>query len=523
VSGEHHTSRAARRVVLWLFLASALLYLFTAGANFSGGDSYSELHVTESLVTHGGFDVPILKPGQICAGWGCRGVDGRYYASHAIGYSLFLVPFYVTARAAVAALGAPHCDDWMRCVPIHLISWNTCLVTAATVALLALFAIELGYSIRRSSVLALLYGFASTAWPYARYGFDVTLTGLFLLAAVRSSWLAMQTNSTGSTAARHWMEAGTFGALAVLVRLPSIVAVAPLAVVAFAQIWREDYRQGLRAAGAFALPFVPVLGFSAWYNQTRFGSVLDDGHRLIAANHLSTTPWVGVLGLLLSPGKGIIWYCPLIIVAVYLTPELLQARRSACVIAWAVVVASLVPYALLNDWYGGAAWAPRYFMPVLPLLFLPLLQWCERSRSRTAWLCFAGLTVASVVLQLAGQFVNYADRLSIAATRGYAGAIYWDPRHSPILDHLGTLVTYLMHPGATRMPVPISQSFDVWWLDLWRIDGLDPTLSMVAGAIAGVSCLSAWLKLYTLLRAASPGDNESRLPTSGTAGYPTVR
>ena len=90
------------QLVLWLFLASLLVYLFTAGANFSGGDSYAELHVTESLITHGQFDVPILKPGQTCAGWGCRGVDGRYYASHAIGYSLLLAPFYLTARAVIA-------------------------------------------------------------------------------------------------------------------------------------------------------------------------------------------------------------------------------------------------------------------------------------------------------------------------------------------------------------------------------------------------------------------------------------
>jgi hypothetical protein len=505
LSGDWTVPRAkARRVIAWIFLASALLYLFTAGANFSGGDSYSELHVTESLVTHHGVDVPILKAGQVCAGWGCRGADGRFYASHAIGYSIFLLPFYLTARLAIAVTSAPNCNDWVRCIPIHLISWNTCLVTAATVALLAQFALDLGYGIRRSTFLALLYGFASMAWPYARFGFDVTLTALCLLAAVRSAWLAINLDSVGIASKYRWLEAGTYCALAVLVRLPSIVAIAPLILVALTKFSRQRRTQALTNAAVFALPLAGALVFSAWYNWTRFGGILDDGHRMIAANHLSTTPWVGVLGLLISPGKGIIWYCPLVVVAAWLAPEFFIANRTACVMSYAVALTSLLPYAVLNDWYGGAAWGPRYFLPVLPLLLLPLLRWPERLQGKSARVAMFSLLAISVVVQCSGQLVNYADRLAVAGSGGYADAIYWDPGHSPLLDHLGTLITYITHLDAMRSPVPVSQTFDIWWLDLWRIDGVDPAASVAAGFLIAVACLSAWVKLYTLLQDARP-------------------
>jgi hypothetical protein len=321
-----------------------------------------------------------------------------------------------------------------------------------------------------------------------------------LLAAARAALLALKADVERGGAARRWFEAGVFGALAVLVRLPSLVALAPLAILVSAPLWRKGDWRGLPTTCAFALPFAPALAFSAWYNHARFGNVFDDGHRLIAANHLSSTPWAGVLGLLISPGKGIIWYCPLVLAAAYLAPEFYRERRAACLIAFSVALSSLVPYALLNDWYGGAAWGPRYFMPVLPLLFLPLLAWPGRPRAAPARFVFGAIVASSVVLQVAGQLVNYADRLALATARGYADAIYWDPRHSPILDHVGTLVTYLSQPSAAGTPVPVSQSFDVWWLDLWRIDGVNATYTMAAGAMVGAATIFCIMKLCAALR-----------------------
>ena len=94
-------------------------------------------------------------------------------------------------------------------------------------------------------------------------------------------------------------------------------------------------------------------------------------------------------------------------------------------------------------------------------------------------------------MQLSGVLVDYADRLAVAARRGYAGDLIWDPAHSPLLDNLGTLLTYLAHPAAASHPVPQTQSFDVWWLALWRIDGVPAMASVCAGALIGVLAVAA--------------------------------
>lgn len=493
------------RILAWLFIATALTYLFFAGSNFSSGDTFSELHVADSIMSHAGVDVPVQTPGQTCAGWGCQGSDGRFYSTHGIGNSLFLIPFLGTARAAQALLHAPNCANWTRCIPIHLISWNTCLLTSATVTLLAWLGLQLGYDLGSALCVALIYGFASMALPYARYGFDVTITALLLLAAV--SFVVGGSKQSYSLARPRALVpgralmAGTCCGLAVLVRLPSLAALVPLVALVLLHIRRgPEHGWAARSVIAFLGPLAASLAFTAWYNAARYGSVFDDGHRTNSADHLASDPWVGAIGILFSPGKGLIWYCPTIVLCAALAVTFYRARPGACVLTLSIAVLSLIPYILVNDWYGGAAWGPRFVMPVLPLLFLPLLELPRVWQAPRRRALIAAVIVLSVFVQCAGTLVNYADRLHRAAVDGTARDSIWNPVHSPLVDHMRTLLSYVAHPAAATTPVPRSQSFDLWWLNLWRVDGAPAFASTVAGLGVGIFAIAAGIRLYLLIR-----------------------
>ena len=59
----------------------------------------------------------------------------------------------------------------------------------------------------------------------------------------------------------------------------------------------------------------------------------------------------------------------------------------------------------------------------------------------------------------------------------YSGILFI-PRSSIILAHC---LTYLSQPGAADARLCRFRSpYDVWWLDLWRIDGVEPVASMAA-------------------------------------------
>lgn len=500
-AGRQPASTTGRAPLALLFFASLMLYLFTAGSNFSSGDAYAELRVTQSLVEHRWFDEqpsPKCLPGS---GYGEPGRDGRCYASHGIGYSLLLVPGYLLARAAIGVFGLPHCDTWTYCVPMHLVSWTSCLLTALTVALLAQVCQDLGYGPRRAAGVALVYGFASLAWPYARYGFDVTPTALFLLAAVREA-LQADTTQPGDAQVARWLRAGCFAAVTLLIRLPTLAALLPLAVACLLAQRARPRRPAIASLIAFAAPLAAALLWTAWFNQVRFASPLDDGHAHNAADALTSTPWLGIVGMLLSPGKGLVWYCPASLVAVAAVPAFYRRHRRACVLCLSVAAASAVPYVLVNDWYGGDAWGPRFLLPVLPLLLIPLVELPSIVAGRPLRALLAALLIAlGAALTLAGQLVPYAERLRLAAKAGVGERLFWEPRYSPLRDHLATLWAYIRHPGdALRTTATGAQSIDIWWLNLWRNDLVPPLPVALAAAAMLLLTAFAALRLVRALR-----------------------
>ena len=491
---------AKRHAVFWLFSVTLLAYLLSAGSNFSSGDSYAELHVTASLVDHGWIDVPVQQARQTCAGWGCQGIDGRFYATHGIGYSLYLLPFYLPVHALLAWVTIPHCASWTRCVPIHLLSWSNCLLSAAQVALLCVFCSDLGYSLRRSIAVAVLFGFATLAWPYARFAFDVTLTGLLLLAATREAWLASQHESGTS---RRWCRAGIWAALAILTRLPTLPAIVPLGMLIIMQSRHQPITISIRRMAAFATPLLAALIFTAWYNVVRFGSILNDGHAHNPADQATSAPWIGFAGMIMSPGKGVIWYSPVVLFALVALPRFLRRQQLAGLLASSIVVISMLPYAFVRDWYGGDAWGPRFVVPVLALLVLPAIELPELLAGHTIRSVLAGIAATlSILFAVAGQAVSYPDRLRAAAQTGVGARIFWQPAYSPLIDHLQVLKSYLLHPAWATIPVPRAQSFDVWWLNLWRVDGVPPEPVLLGATLLLVLMLLALRQLTRTVRPA---------------------
>lgn len=508
--------RADRRVVRWLFVASLLVYLFTAGSNFSSGDAQSELRVDQALIDHGWVNVPQGKAGQLCGGWGCQGADGRFYATHGIGYPLYLLPFYVVALTTARALHVKNCDQlglpaathaWNYCVPIHLVSWSNSLLSAATVALLCLICLELGYGRRRSLALALLYGFATLAWPYARFGFDVTLTALLVLAALREALLAASSRQdaadvTGVT--RLWGRCGGLAALAILVRLPAAAAIVPLFPFLVVATLHSAWRVRLRACVAFLAPIVLAVAFTCWYNWARFGSAspLADGHAGNAAESLTSMPLVSLAGMLISPGKGILWYAPPVLPALLCVPAFWRRRGAACALALGMAGFGILPYLPVQDWIGGDAWGPRFVVQVLPFLIVPAVELPAVVRSARARV-LAGLLIAvAVCLQLAGMLVDYNLRLRWYYQHGIdSDQLIWDPRYSPLGDHVATLWSYIVHWQTARLTSDKGVSFDIWWLNLWRNDGTSPTLTLLAGGAVGVLALLAAARLVAVARA----------------------
>ena len=148
-------------------------------------------------------------------------------------------------------------------------------------------------------------------------------------------------------------------------------------------------RERIGAALAFcAGGAVPALAMAvnAWI---RFGDPLDNGYPLLP---YSTPVYEGLFGLLLSPGKGLVWYAPVCLVVIFAArTSYLQNRRYAITVA-AMVLAHAAIYARFDVWSGENAYGPRYMIPLLPVIVAALAPVIDTGRH---WL--RGVRIAAAV------------------------------------------------------------------------------------------------------------------------------
>ena len=92
-------------------------------------------------------------------------------------YSVVYIPFYLMGKAAAMFLPA-FTEDW---VERKFMCWMNTVITGATLGMMVLTGTALGFRKRTGVIMALLYGFSTLAFPYARYDYNKVLAGFLLL------------------------------------------------------------------------------------------------------------------------------------------------------------------------------------------------------------------------------------------------------------------------------------------------------------------------------------------------------
>ncbi len=370
------SSGAIGPMIIW----AGLLALVFGGRLFTT-DIVSQYQVAESMLGAR----PLFTAE---CGWLVSGVRSESYVPHGPGYSLVLLPSAAfgllvgqdAGKAAGAATGA--------------------LLSLAL--LLSLDALGRGFfgRIDRRRLVPVMLG--CMGLMYGRMPYDVTAAAAFAL------WGAVLMHR------RSFAAAGAFLGMAILVRADSAILL-PVYWLGAGE------RKGYLSFFSGLIPFVLII---MAYNQYRFGSILDDGHGqdpAISFDPAST----GIVGLLFSPGKGLLWYAPMWVAAV------LSCRDPRL---WLPFVFSLLLHGFLYDWTGGTGWGPRFLFPSLPLLFLPLLRAGAGGKS------FAFLAVLALLVSLAAGLTdtNALERSLGPDSFHTAGrqAVIWSAERSPLVNTL---------------------------------------------------------------------------------------
>jgi hypothetical protein len=412
-----------RRFAWALFLGFAALFLATAVGLPDNPDAEVEFQTTRSLARDQTFAIGGTPEAAAIEALGfdvVRGVDGRAYAWLGVGQALAGVPFYALGSLVARAfpeLETRHTEGqdygFERSEYFEHLFVGLCnpLLGAWTCALLFLAARRLGASRAAALASAVLFGTTTYFWPQARATLnDVQATWALVLAFER--WLAWRDDERASTA----FLCGVAAAWAVLTR----VALAPAVAVFVVAVLLERLRARRVVALATQLFAVAILAGLALFvatNLTRFARPFETGYGpTLARGTFFSYPWYeGLAGLLLSPGKGLLWFATGLVVALFGWRHV--ERRIALTVA-AIAVAVFAPVVCTQAWHGAYTYGPRYVLPAVALGWLgvaPALERAVLSRSRAALLAIAGLFAFGASVSLAGVAVDTMTHLDLAA------------------------------------------------------------------------------------------------------------
>lgn len=427
--------RLAAALLLFLFSA----YLLTYSGSLHSSDGQAMFSVAESLVRRGDYDTNQIR--WMGLQQGTFGPDGELYCRKGLGTSLLAVPL------AWLGLVVPL---WGVVQSAMLLS---VIITALTGLLVFLYVRRLGYSPHTGLIAGLVFGLATMAWPYSKYLFSEPLSGLSLMAAVYCL-LYLDSPERGSPVLKPALLSGCFVGLAIATRFANAVLIPVFLGAMLAYLLREGEitgRTSLRSKAvhalsmtwrelcAFALPLLPWTIVICGYNYLRFANPFTTGY---LPQESFSAPWItGILGLLMSPGRGILLYCPVLLALIPALPRFLRRHRLEGIVLLVISLSYVLLYGKWFMWHGGFAWGPRFLVPVLPLvvtMLAPLIETLEGKRMAA----FCALAVVSMLVQMVGlsvHFVHHQEALLETGLPLYDPITFFHPRYSQLWGTLGFL------------------------------------------------------------------------------------
>ena len=417
------SNRSLSSVPIYIFLFFLGFYLITTQGILFVADSRVNFQTVRSLVETNSLAIDCeIQPIFIDSS-----PSGKCYSKYDLGLAITAVPFYLLGRT-VYGPAAPGVDTLS---PSQLVTGTISqFITAVTCTLLYLLAVHLSKSPKRALDFIFLFGMCTLAWPYASQFLSQPLVGLLLLITVFTLIKTKAEPAYGKFAI-----AGLSLGWACFTRLDTLPLVLVIAAYAFYQLRQKSWTWPVifRFMAILLLPvFAAIMAYLA-HQFIRSGQWLQVGYEDEGWN----TPFgVGLYGLLLSPGKGLVFYSPLAILALLGLRQLWQQGWQAEVtLIGGLFLVQLATYASWWAWDGGWTWGPRFLVSTQPLLILGLLPWLNRPRYRWVLLLFA--TVAYFV-----QIIGVATDPS-----AYLGATHFSyeqtlflPTASPIWGQLQDLL-----------------------------------------------------------------------------------
>jgi hypothetical protein len=329
--------------------------------------------------------------------------EGHYYSDKAPGVAFAGIPVYAALRAI---LSLPVMDRLMVYLSNNevlaatlreggtgLLQQKVCFamaqvaVTLATASLPSALLGVLFYRIlaefttdeRHRLLLTLIYALATPAFAYAGafYGHQLCAACLF------SAFYLVFAKRRETISTRRLLTIGFALGYAVITEYPAVI----IAGILF--LYTLCYLADRRRVGWLVVGGIPPGALAAAYNYAIYQTPLPVGYKyseLWAEQHytgfmsLTFPRWEAIWGLTFGPFRGLFFLSPVLLLAIPGFVAWWQSREHRS--EFAVAVSSVLGFFLFNSssimWWGGFSIGPRYLVPILHFLGLPIIFFLRR-------------------------------------------------------------------------------------------------------------------------------------------------
>ncbi len=336
----------------------------------------------------------------------------------------------------------------------NFVAWTNGLLVALTAVAMGMVARLVGFGPKASVGLAIVAVFATALCFYGRADLPQALMALLVTACTA---ITLRAHRDGATR-MIWLLVPLL-AWAVLTRPVdgTLLAIAVGGTLVLAT-WAASRARQLESLVPPALGYAIGLALSLASNWMKFGRPFDYGYGPGFTGDLLP----GLVAWLVSPGRGLLWYAPVALLALFGAVLLARRRDFVRLVALVGPLALYLPVYSVWAGLGGWSWGPRYLVPVLPLVVV-LAAIPIANGARTAYrITFAGLALLGALINLGHLAVDplqqfwgvYGD--SVQGTVGFGrqfevtangGIGIWQYYHPSSLDSLGDVMWLHLIPS----------------------------------------------------------------------------
>jgi 4-amino-4-deoxy-L-arabinose transferase-like glycosyltransferase len=330
---------------------------------------------------------------------------GHYLSYYPIVTPILITPLYVIPYILLKLTHYP--IDMFNPGFVSIVYMSEKLSASLIAAISGIFVfLFLKHLLNRKTALicAIIYAFATNTWSISSQG----LWQQGLVELLLSIILYILIKNENSNSNINYIYLGGLTGLLVFNRPVDCLILLPI-IYYIAQSQRKNIISYLIAALLSGFPF-------ALYNFYYFNNLFGGYGNLLSQFSLSSASFVGFMGLLISPSRGLFVYSPILILSLFGFLKIsrisnMKFKNLLKLFVFSILIQVTV-YSCFRVWWSGWSYGPRFLIGMLPILtlFLGLYltdyvsdkTWGRRGKITTFFIFL--LVIISIFVQIVGVF-----------------------------------------------------------------------------------------------------------------------